>query len=279
LRDGRIDIYAVNEHGGQAVLVTALVRPAIPPPDRVPIPLAGLLLVVAPGFELAMSVLTVEASNGPPIAGLPAGTASGNVTPALEEGAGSQQTESDKGGQPGGDKSDDEAPLRDAAILDLLMGVQDALTLRPPKLQWDEHSADGRPDEPAAAPAGAVWLAQSLRWIWNVDWSGVVELLPLPPGMGVVADAALAALREWFQSLAPDSAVALPAAADAGTATVASATDELLATGAWTVDPWLAAIALVGLAGGDWASERRPPKCCEIRPRRARFPGRPRPCC
>jgi hypothetical protein len=281
-RNGKFEIYAVNEHGSQAVLA-AIIDPDVPRPTPSPLPLPSLLLVLAPGFELAISVLTAET----PIAVVPAGsathsdeTAGGEVPAELEEGAGSQSVDPEKGDEEGGSgESDEDSARTDAAILEMLMGMPDALALRPPKLARDEID-----EEPTGANAdaasGAGWYDSALGWIWAVDWSGVAELLPLPPCLDIVADTALAALREYF-GLLESAPAADKADLTRGTSLSAaeSATDEVIADQSWTVDIWLAATFFAGLASAPCRCEAGLGKRSQFRPRRARFHRRPRPSC
>ncbi len=280
-RGGRIEIYGVNEHGSQAVLVQSLLDPMFRPPDRSPVPLAGLLLVVAPGLELAMSVLTVDALAGETQDSVTDSSdelASSEALSISVEGGGTEELKEDADEGDPLTPDDLEALAREAAILELLSGVEEALALRPPQLAWDENSTDGQPDESAAAADEAAWFKATLDWIHSADWSGVLELLPLPPGIGPATDAALAVMRGWFpRFLAAETAVAPPIFDEGQAVLVAAATDELLATDSWTARPWLAALAVAALASGAGTAERRGEECSEFQPRRARFAGRPRP--
>ena len=280
-RGGKIEIYGVNEHGSEAVLVRSLLDPMFRPPDGSPVPLAGLLLVVAPGLELAMSVLTVDALVGEvndSAASAFEESVSSDTASISDEGGGSEELED---GQQQGDSAtpeDAEELARDAAILELLSGVEEALALRPPQLAWDENSADGQPDERATAANEAAWFEAALGSFRSADWSGLAVVLPLPPGIGTVTNVALVVARQWFPGLLAAEMETLPVVAGEGTAAhFASAADELMAGDAWTVDPWVAAIALIGLATGACNDQRRAEQCCEFHSRRARFPVRPRP--
>jgi hypothetical protein len=279
-RGGQIEIYAVNEHGSQAVLA-ALIDPSFRPSDPAPIPLVGLLLVVAPGFELAMSVLTAEAvalNVQAPAADQAGEPASNAAPPALEEGAGSAELKGDEEHTDPDTPKGEETILRDAAILDLLAGVEDALALRPPKLSRDENTSDLQTEEPGGSAGQAAWFEAALDWISKANWPALLQLLPLPPGMSTMTDAALHMLRQWFPAYVATQSASVPAGIDSGPAAIVeSATDELMATESWGPDSWRLAIGIGGLAGGAWVGERDSGKCRATRPRRARFPRRPRP--
>jgi hypothetical protein len=285
LRGQQLEIYGVNEHGSQAVLVTALVDSALRPPDRSPIPLAGLLLVVGPGFELAMSVLTADPiAVDPQIPGtvLVAKAGDGDSAPPFVDGAGSGERTPDENAEqkPESDPKDGEdRQAHDAAILELLSGVDDALEFRPPKLPLEQSNAV-QPEEPPADAGGQEPSAQPLKaifaWVTSPNVARVVGQLPLPPGLGAVTEAALAVVRGRFPGFAA-SETASVAVSNESVPDAAGVDDALVDTDSSTTDPWLAAACALGLASRAWTIKREPSECEQSKPRRARFPSRPRP--
>ena len=135
-------MYGVNERGSRAVLITALAGSVPSAAGLPPLPLAGLLLVIGPGFELAISVLNRRWRRMPPgrRAADPA-AASAAQTPArpkdrATKAASKRRTPSSRKTR----NQDDEQKAHDAAIAELLSGVDDALYA--PAAQ----AAAGRPD-------------------------------------------------------------------------------------------------------------------------------------
>jgi hypothetical protein len=277
-RDQRHEIFAVNEFGTQAVLVASL-GPA--PPQPSPVPLSPLLIVVGPGLTLAMSVLTVEFSEGAPGGAATSDTAGTETTLPSPEGSGSEPQNSDE--------SDPlaEAELKrqahDAAIRELLAGVAEALDSRPPTLPLDEQAASPL-DEAGVHHADRHWLQATLGWLTSPELLRLVEIVPLPPGIGPLADAAVALVR----GLSPALAVSVSASgatdgfqgdalAVQSSAGAAAADEPAAAWDEWAGDPWLAAVCALGLANGAWTVERRRQDCDETQARRARFRRRARP--
>jgi hypothetical protein len=271
------------------VLIASL-SSVLPLPDPSPVPLSGLLLVVGPGFELAMGVLTADAiavSPGTPSAAMSAGPGGSDDQLTFAPGSGSGVPNPDEPNQEFGgpdSKSGQDWKTHDAAILDFLSGLADALALRPPSLPLDVEADAVAPADSAFQQAVPSWLSQSLVWLTSPEAATFIRVISLTPSVLPMAGAALAFIRQWF----PDLAVASVSEANCIKPTNGDPTPD---PDAWCIDltscteatvtepgdPWLAAACALGLVHGIWSAESRGRKGSEIASRRARFPHQPRP--
>jgi hypothetical protein len=263
------------------------------PPGPTPVPLSGLLLVVGPGFELAMGVLTAEAITAVPGArgaaafAEPAGSSRALT---LAQGSGSGVPEPKEPGQESSEPDTPSGPdwkTHDAAILDLLSGIADALALRPPSLPLDIDAEAQAPGDSASEQPGAGWLSQSLVWLARPETARLIGLIPMPTGLLPMAGAALAAIRQWFAFAgASDPNWAAPGSSDLAPEADSPCLDlsdriDQPSSDPPTGDPpiadlWLAAACALGLVHGVWSGESSH-RSLETAPRRARFLRRTRP--
>jgi hypothetical protein len=237
-RGQQIDVYGVNERGNKAVLITALAGSLPAPPALPPLPIAALLFVVAPGVELALGGFNPALLLNPPRSPreLQADLPAGDAAAPLADGSGDEQAQEPPSldqppgeGQP--DENNEEQEAHDAAIAELLSGVDDALSQHPPQLP---ALGGGLLPEPAENDFSALDPAQLL------------DRLPIPPGLAPVLLSLTAAAREWFWTWAIGAAAEAPATCDdehPGEFEPAQSSVK----GGWLIDPRLAAILALSL--------------------------------
>jgi hypothetical protein len=94
----------------------------------------------------------------------------------------------------------EESSAHDAAIVQLLAGIDEAFLLRPPKLPLNESDLRVLSTDAAWHLFSSEWVSAKLGWIVQSDVARLVTL-SLPSNLRVVNDAVLAAMWEWFDDL------------------------------------------------------------------------------